>query len=288
MRILILGGDGMLGHQLLKRLRHFHAVKVTLRRDLSAYKDIGLFSEGNAYAGLDIRTGDEILGILTDCRPEVVVNCIGIVKQRPAAKESVPSLEVNALFPHRLALMCQAVPARLLQISTDCVFSGRKGYYKEEDIPDAEDLYGRTKFLGELHHPHCLTLRTSIIGHELSHSTGLVEWLLSQKGGHCRGFTRAFFSGLTTAALADVLADVIEKFPSMNGLYHVSSHPISKYELLQLINEIYHLGVTIEKDAEFICDRSLDSTLFRRTTGWKPPGWRDMILRMHQDWSAEE
>ena len=209
MRILILGGDGMLGHRLLKRLQHFHAVKVTLRRDLSAYKDIGLFSEGNAYAGLDIRTGDEILGILTDCRPEVVVNCIGIVKQRPAAKESVPSLEVNALFPHRLSLMCQAVPARLLQISTDCVFSGRKGGYTEQDLSDADDLYGRTKFLGELDEAHCLTLRSSIIGHELSRKTGLVEWFLAQKGGQCKGFTRAMFSGLTTAALADVLADEI-------------------------------------------------------------------------------
>ena len=230
-----------------------------------------------------MRASDRILEVLAAFRPEVVINAVGIVKQRASAKESIPSLEINALFPHRLAEMCKAVGARLVHMSTDCVFSGRKGRYAEHDESDAEDLYGRTKFLGELHEPHCLTLRTSIIGRELSRKTGLVEWFLAQKGGRCQGFSRAIFSGLTSQALAEVMADLIEKYPGMSGLYHVSGEPIPKYDLLQLMNEVYCLGVMIERDDDFVYDRSLDSTRFRKTTGWRPKPWRVMIEQMSQD-----
>lgn len=283
MRILILGGDGMLGHKLLQHFQPAHPVKVTLRRKRAAYEQFRLFNVQNVYAGVDVRSSDRILEVLADFRPEVVVNAVGIVKQRTAAKDSAPSLEINALFPHRLAVMCKAVGARLIHMSTDCVFSGRKGNYTEHDKADAEDLYGQTKFLGELHEPHCVTLRTSIIGRELSHKAGLMEWFLTQKGGRCRGFSRALFSGLTTQALAEVMANILEKYPGLSGLYHVSAEPISKYDLLQLMNEIYRLGVTVERDEDFVCDRSLDSTRFRQTTGWRPKSWRAMIEQMAVD-----
>jgi dTDP-4-dehydrorhamnose reductase len=267
-------------------LQHFHPahpVKVTLRQELAAYEQFGLFNAQNAYAGVDVRSSDRILEVLAAFRPEVVVNAIGIVKQRTAAQDSAPSLEINALFPHRLAVMCKAVGARLIHMSTDCVFSGRKGNYTEHDKADAEDLYGQTKFLGELHEPQCLTLRTSIIGRELSHKAGLMEWFLTQKGGRCRGFSHALFSGLTTQALAEVMANLLEKYPGLSGLYHVSAEPISKYDLLQLMNEIYRLGVTVERDEDFVCDRSLDSTRFRQATGWRPKSWRAMIEQMAVD-----
>jgi len=282
-RILILGGDGMLGHKLLQHFQSAHSARVTLRQDLTAYEHFALFNPRNAYAGVDVRSSDRIQEVLADFRPEVAVNAIGIVKQRTDAKESIPSLEINALFPHRLAVMCKAVGARLIHMSTDCVFSGRKGNYAEYDSSDAEDLYGRTKFLGELREPHCITLRTSIIGRELSRKTGLVEWFLAQKGGRCQGFSRAIFSGLTSQALAEVMADLIEKYPGMSGLYHVSGEPIPKYDLLQLMNEVYCLGVMIERDDDFVYDRSLDSTRFRKTTGWRPKPWRVMIEQMSQD-----
>jgi dTDP-4-dehydrorhamnose reductase len=283
MRILILGGDGMLGHKLLQHFQSVHSARVTVQQDLTAYEHFALFNPRNSYAGVNARSSDRVQEVLADFRPEVVVNAIGIVKQRAEAKESIPSLEINALFPHRLAVMCKAVGARLIHMSTDCVFSGRKGNYTEHDKSDADDLYGRTKFLGELHEPHCLTLRTSIIGRELSRKAGLVEWFLTQKGGRCRGFSRAIYSGLTTQALAEVMTDLIEKYPKMSGLYHLSSDPISKYDLLQLVNEIYRLGVTIEKDTEFVCDRSLDSTRFRQATGWRSKPWQAMIEQMAQD-----
>ena len=283
MRILILGGDGMLGHKLLQHFQSAHSVKVTLRQELTAYEHVGLFNAQNAYAGVDVRSSDRILEVLAAFRPEVVINAVGIVKQRASAKESIPSLEINALFPHRLAEMCKAVGARLVHMSTDCVFSGRKGRYTEHDESDAEDLYGRTKFLGELHEPHCLTLRTSIIGRELSRKTGLVEWFLAQKGGRCQGYLRAIFSGLTTQALAEVMADLIEKYPRMSGLYHISGEPISKYDLLQLMNEIYRLDVKVEREDDVVCDRSLDSTRFRQATGWRPKPWRAMIEQMAGD-----
>ena len=283
MRILILGGDGMLGHKLLQHFQSAHSVKVTLRQELTAYEHVGLFNAQNAYAGVDVRSSDRILEVLAAFRPEVVINAVGIVKQRASAKESIPSLEINALFPHRLAEMCKAVGARLVHMSTDCVFSGRKGRYTEHDESDAEDLYGRTKFLGELHEPHCLTLRTSIIGRELSRRTGLVEWFLAQKGGRCQGYLRAIFSGLTTQALAEVMADLIEKYPRMSGLYHISGEPISKYALLQLMNEIYRLDVKVEREDDVVCDRSLDSTRFRQATGWRPKSWRDVIEQIAGD-----
>jgi dTDP-4-dehydrorhamnose reductase len=208
---------------------------------------------------------------------------VGIIKQLRESEDPLLSLEINSLLPHRLVLACRASGARFIHISTDCVFSGKAGRYTERSISDATDLYGRTKYLGEVHGQGTLTLRTSIIGREIETCFGLIEWFLAQKGGRCRGFSRAVFSGLTALALADLLADLIVDHPTLHGLYHVSSDPISKYDLLHLVNEVYQLGTTIEKDDEFICDRSLDSARFREATGWQPGSWRSMIVGMNRD-----
>jgi len=178
MRLLILGGDGMLGHQLLKSLSPRHEVMVTLAAGSESYRQFAIFTEQKLRAGVDVRCFDRLMEVCADFRPEAVINAVGIVKQRPIAKESIPSLEINALLPHRLAVLCKAVGARLVHLSTDCVFSGRKGNYREDDPSDATDLYGKTKYLGEVHDRHCLTLRSSIIGRELSRHKGLFEWFM--------------------------------------------------------------------------------------------------------------
>lgn len=279
MRILILGGDGMLGHQLFKSLSGRHDVRVTLRQRLSAYKKFNLFHAENAYEGVDVRSINGLIDVLGEFRPEAVVNAVGIVKQRSTAKESVPSLEINSLFPHRLAGLCKAAGIRMVHMSTDCVFSGRQGLYRETDLSDAEDLYGRTKYLGEVYDSHCVTLRTSIIGRELSRKQGLLEWFLSQRGS-VQGFTNAVFSGFTTLELSRIIEKILMEHPETGGLYHVSSDPISKLDLLRLIKEKMGLGIEIIPAEEPRLDRSLDSTRFRKDFQYTPPTWEEMIQEL--------
>ena len=277
MKILILGGDGMLGHRLMK---HFsstgHEVRVTLKQGLSAYREFGLFRAENAYAETDVRSSDLVAEVFAQWRPEAVVNAVGIVKQRPTAKELIPSIEINALFPHKLAELCKASGARMIHVSTDCVFSGRKGHYQEDDPSDAEDLYGKTKYLGEVHDSHCLTLRTSMIGRELSRKQGLLEWFLSQRGS-VQGFKNALFSGFTTLELSRIIDKILAEYPEKGGLYHVSSEPISKFDLLTLIKSKMALRVEIIPVEEPRLDRSLDSTRFRSEFNYTPPTWEEMI-----------
>jgi dTDP-4-dehydrorhamnose reductase len=277
---LILGGDGMLGHRLFLHLRDRHEVRVTLRRGLSDYKHYGLFTPEDAYAGVEALDRDALTGVFADFRPEAVVNAVGIVKQRGAAKEAIPSLEVNSLLPHRLALLCRAVGARLVHISTDCVFSGRDGNYTEESFPDAGDLYGRSKLLGEVDEPGSITLRTSIIGLELSRKTGLIEWFLAQKG-EVRGFTNAIYTGLTTAELSRVIERVLVEHPDLHGVWQVASEKINKHDLLVRFSEI--LGrddVTIVPDASVKIDRSLVGDAFRGATGYSAPSWEEMLVEL--------
>ena len=282
MRILILGGDGMLGHQLLRQWQGQHEVRVTLRRDLDAYARFGLFRPGNSYYGVDIVRTQELVGVLADFHPQAVVNAVGIVKQQSAAKESIPSIEINALFPHCLAVLCKAVGARLIHMSTDCVFSGRKGNYQESDLPDAEDLYGKSKYLGEVYDTHCVTLRTSIIGTELTRKKSLVEWFLAQQGP-VKGFRKAIFSGFTTIEMARIIERLLVQHPRACGLYHVSSAPISKLELLTKIMEKLELPVQIVPDESLGIDRSLDSSRFRKEFGYMPPAWDGMLDELTND-----
>jgi dTDP-4-dehydrorhamnose reductase len=276
MRILILGGNGMLGHQLFKSLGSRHDVRVTLRQRLSAYKDFNLFSNENAYEGIEVASMDRLIDMLGEFRPEAVVNAVGIVKQRSTAKESIPSLEINSLFPHRLAGLCKAAGVRMVHMSTDCVFSGRKGRYRETDLSDAEDLYGRTKYLGEVYESHCVTLRTSIIGKELSRKQGLLEWFLSQRGS-VQGFRNALFSGFTTLELSRIIEKILTEYSKKGGLYHVSSDPVSKFDLLTLIKRKMGLRIEIIPAEEPRLDRSLDSTKFRKEFNYTPPAWEEMI-----------
>jgi dTDP-4-dehydrorhamnose reductase len=269
----------MLGHQLLKTLSRRHNVRVTLRQRLSAYKDFNLFSAENAYERIEVGSMDRLIDVLGEFRPEAVVNAVGIVKQRSTAEESIPSLKINSLFPHRLAALCKAAGMRMVHMSTDCVFSGRKGMYRETDLSDAEDLYGRTKYLGEVYDSHCVTLRTSIIGKELSRKQGLLEWFLSQRGS-VQGFKNALFSGFTTLELSRIIEKILTEYPGKGGLYHVSSDPISKFDLLTLIKRKMDLRIEIIPTEEPRLDRSLDSTRFRKEFNYTPPTWEEMIWKL--------
>ncbi len=276
MRILILGGDGMLGHQLLQSWQERHEVRVTLRGESAAYHGYRLFDERNSCFGVDVRDIASVEEALKAFAPEVVVNAVGIVKQRSEAADAVLSIEVNALFPHRLAQLCEAHRCRLVHMSTDCVFSGRKGMYKEGDLEDARDLYGRSKLLGELHYSHTLTLRTSIIGLELARKKSLIEWFLAQHGT-VKGFARAIYSGFTTLEMARIIERLLLEWPGMNGLWHVASQPISKYDLLVGLQRRLQLPVRVERDETFVCDRSLDAGRFNAHVGYEPPSWDAML-----------
>lgn len=279
MRILIIGGDGMLGHQLLKSLSRTHEVRVTLRRPMVEYASLGLFNPGNATGGIDVRDAEAVRATMVSFRPDAVVNAAGIVKQRDEAAEAIPSIEINGLFPHRLAKLCIEAGAHLVHYSTDCVFSGRKGAYREDDIPDPLDLYGRSKLIGEISLPGCITLRTSMIGYELGRKHGLLEWFLSQEG-RAPGYRRAVFSGLTTLEHARIVERVLDKGPGKSGVYHVSAEPISKLELLEMIAREYRLDTRVDPDDRVRIDRSLDSHRFRADFGYAPPTWEAMVAEL--------
>ena len=283
MNVLVLGATGMLGHKLMQRLSGRFAVTGTVRGSADRFAKHPIVGSMSLLGSVQAEDLDSVARAIAAARPDAVVNCVGVIKQLPAAKAPIPSIQINALFPHRLAELCKASRARLVHLSTDCIFSGRKGAYTEDDPSDAEDLYGRTKFLGEVAEPGCLTLRTSIIGRQLEGRTSLIEWFLAQRGRRATGFARAIYSGLTTQALSDLIGDLLERHPEMSGVWHVSTDPISKYELLGLVDQAFGLGVTLERDDAFFCDRSLDSSRFRRATGFVPTPWPDLVKQLAAD-----
>jgi dTDP-4-dehydrorhamnose reductase len=283
MKVLIFGGSGMLGHKLGQLLAGQAETYLTFRKAPALYAKYRLFDPERALDNVSAENFESVIRAVARVRPDVVVNCIGIVKQDAAAKDPLTSLTVNSLFPHRLSDLCKAGGARLIHLSTDCIFSGRKGDYRETDTGDAEDLYGRTKLLGEVTGEHCLTLRTSMIGRELAGGHGLLEWFLSQEGKSVRGFKRAIFSGFTTGALSGIIADIIHNHPELNGIRHVAAEPINKFDLLSLIRDTYRLNVEIESDETFICDRSLDGAGFWQQVGGAATPWPLMIEQMYKD-----
>jgi dTDP-4-dehydrorhamnose reductase len=278
-RVLVLGGDGMLGHQLLQSLRGQHEVRVTLRAPLATYAECKLFDADNAFDQVPIERGERLAQVIAAYQPAEIINAVGVVKQRQEAKDPIESLEINSLFPHRLTRLARANGARVIHFSTDCVFSGSRGAYTEADAPDAQDLYGRSKLLGELQGEGCLTLRTSIIGRELRRHLSLVEWFLAQRGS-VRGFRRAIYSGFTTLEMARIVERLIAQHPRASGLWHVASEPISKYDLLLLLKRYYGLSTEVVPDDAFLCDRSLDAARFCAEFGYRPPGWSQMIAEL--------
>jgi dTDP-4-dehydrorhamnose reductase len=283
MKVLILGGSGMLGHKIWQRFSPRFDSYVTFRGPSLDYRRFGIFDESRAISNVCAEDFESIRRAFATAVPSVVVNCVGIVKQDASAQDPIAAISVNSLFPHRLAKLCRESGVRLIHLSTDCVFSGNKGNYSEVDPPDATDLYGRSKLLGEVEQEGALTIRTSMIGRELQGSHGLLEWFLSQTGRRVRGFKRAIFSGFTTLALAEVIANLIVEHPDLGGRWHVAAEPISKFDLLTLVKQTYGLAIDIEPDESFVCDRSLDGSRFREATGIRAASWPEMIERMRDD-----
>ncbi len=273
----------MLGHKLFQSWKDKFEVWTTLRNDSNSYEKFNIFEKDRIFENVEAEDYEKIHQIIKDIQPDAIVNAVGIIKQLPTSKNVIKTLAINSIFPHKLQEMAEEAGARLICISTDCVFSGEKGNYKEEDISDAYDLYGKSKNLGEVIAENCLTIRTSIIGRELQTSHSLVEWFLSNAGRKIKGYKSAIFSGFPTIVLAEILAEVITEHKDLSGLYHVSSEPINKLDLLELIKNAYQIEIEIEPSDEVKIDRSLDSTKFRKEIGFKPQRWEEMINRMASD-----
>ena len=281
-KVLVLGVSGMLGNA---------ALRVFTERDdysvMGSARSAGVLRllpptlQEQVVCGVDVENTDSLMRLFTLTRPDVVINCIGLIKQLAEADDPLAVIPINAMLPHRLARLCDVAGARLIHMSTDCVFAGTRGMYREQDVSDAYDLYGRSKYLGEVDCPHAVTLRTSIIGHELSTTHGLLGWFLAQQAP-VKGYSRAIFSGLPTVELARVMRDFVVPNPELRGLYHVSAEPINKYELLKLVAQVYGKSINITPDDKLVIDRSLDSSRFREITGYQPPAWPELVRRMRE------
>jgi len=282
LRVLVLGASGLIGSTMLGVLSKKPSLDVfgTFRSDSSAQHLSGI-PLNKIYTGIDIENDSKMLDIFSSIHPDIVINCIGATKHKDEGNSPIQAIKINALFPHRLAELSSLFSSRLIHVSTDCVFSGKKGFYTETDQTDAEDLYGKSKALGEVLYGNTLTIRTSTIGYELNTKYGLLNWFLSQEN-KCKGFKNAIFSGLPTVVLAETVRDFLLENNELRGLYHIGSEPISKYDLLKLIATIYKKKINIELDEELVINRSLDSAKFKKVTGFKVPDWPNLIQIMYE------
>lgn len=281
-RVLILGGTGMLGSAIFRLLASdasYPYVWAAVRTEMSKAQ-LPLPLSAKIVTGFDATNLDNLLQLFAELRPAVVINCVGLVKQRTDAGDPLLALPLNAILPHRLARLCGVSQCRLIHVSTDCVYSGTQGNYAESDESDAKDLYGKSKFLGEVSYPHAITLRTSIVGHEVGRKQGLIDWFLSQQH-QVQGYSKAIFSGLPTIELATIIRDVVIPKPELSGVFHVASEPISKYDLLALVAQQYGKTIAIVPDDSVRLDRSLCSKKFEAATGYKAPPWPELVRRMH-------
>jgi dTDP-4-dehydrorhamnose reductase len=281
MKVLVFGASGMIGSAMFRMLSAKKEWQVwgTLRSD-EAKRFFSGDQQDKLVASVDVEKHDALVQMFARVKPDVVVNCIGLTKHHKEAEDPLLALPLNALLPHRMADLCAVAGARLIHVSTDCVFAGTKGNYGEADAPDAGDVYGKSKHLGEVDYPHAVTLRTSTIGHELQSAYGLLEWFLAQQGS-CKGFNRAIFSGLPNTEFARVVRDVVIPRPDLHGLYHVGADPVGKYELLKLITRVYGKQIDIVRDDKFMIDRSLNSNRFNQVSGYKAAGWPELIQAMY-------
>lgn len=284
MKILILGATGMLGYSLFSNLNeHANLSVFGTVRSISGKESFFSNIEQHLITDIDAYDISSLQNAIETVAPDVVINCVGLIKQHDISRQHIDAVKINALLPHNLAKICDQINAKLIHFSTDCVFTGDVGLYNENSLPDAHDLYGRSKCLGEVSYGKHLTLRTSIIGHELTSAVSLVDWFLAQ-GESTKGFSKAVFSGLPTCYIAKVLVEYILPNPKVVGLLHLSVNPIDKYTLLKLIAEQYQKQITITESQELEIDRSLNSDEFRQLTQFSPPAWSDLVEYMHTDY----
>jgi dTDP-4-dehydrorhamnose reductase len=277
-RILILGASGMLGHMHVRVMsQHHHVIGTTSSKYEKQSPLARILSKDNWIDQVDVRNLSSVEQAIQSAKPDVVINCVGMIKQKMGAENNVDTIHINSLFPHQLAGICIKSNSRLIHFSTDCVFQGTPGIKRLSDTPNATDLYGLSKFLGEIAYDSCLTLRTSIVGRQLFGSESLFEWAISQRGTTISGYRNATYTGLTTIRLCHIVKDLVEVFPNLSGLFQVASSPISKFELISKINNLLQLNLSIEPDTNFYCDRTLDGTEFKKLTNIEIPSWDEML-----------
>lgn len=283
-KCLILGASGMLGHKIFDLYSQNEKFEIygTVRKKSSL--PTFLSDSERIIDGIDAFDFKTIEEVVSNLKPDVVINCIGIIKQLPIAKDPIVSITINSLLPHKVAKECEKIDARFIHISTDCVFTGIDGNYTEDSPSDADDLYGKSKFLGEVHYDNSVTFRTSIIGHELSSSYGLIDWFLTQNEKSVKGFQKAMFTGFPTVEIARIIEEYIIPNKNISGLNQISADPISKFDLLNLVKEQYGKDVDIIPENEMAINRILNSSRFRKLTGYNPPPWKDLVKNMYEDY----
>jgi len=284
MKILVFGANGMIGHQMWMKLNAIYPGQVygTVRKDLSYYEKFKIFDVDKLVPYVDVSRFEAVMEVLNKIQPDVILNCVGITLRKPEIKNTELTMQVNALFPQKLSRwVAQNKHSRLIHFSTDCVFSGAAaGLYTEDSIPDAQDVYGQTKFLGEVFGPNVLTVRCPIIGREIEGKTELIEWFLAQNHKKIRGYANAIYSGITTCEMSKQIIQIIQKHRELNGLWQISSDPISKYELLKKLGQITQYDIEIEKDESYATNKGLDSKKYRQLTGFQSPSWDVMLKEM--------
>jgi len=280
--IVVLGVNGMLGSTLFKYFKEKTNYKVIgILRNKSNLPNYYKYYESIDLYEYNITEEKQLNDAIKRFNPDFIINCIGIVKQNIDSTNPFISIKINSLFPHLLNNICKLMNCKLIHISTDCVFSGKTGFYSEKDNPDPIDLYGRSKLLGETLNDDALILRTSYIGEELTTNRGLLSWFLSQNDV-VTGFSNAIYSGLPTIEIARVINEYVLPNQELSGLFHLSSEPIDKFNLLKFINKIYQKEIYIKKDISYKINRSLDSTKFRKETGYQPIEWEKAIEIMYE------
>jgi dTDP-4-dehydrorhamnose reductase len=290
-KVLVLGAGGMLGHKLFEVLRErFPGTRAALLGDVRSprFSQVSLLQGSDVSSGVDVMDTATLRRFLEDLKPDYIINAVGIIKQRVESASAVPSIAINSLLPHQLAAISASWGGRIIHFSTDCVFDGLRGDYRETDLPNATDLYGRSKALGEVTTGNALTLRTSIIGRELVQHKSLLDWFLSQNHKKLRGYKRVIYSGVTTNQMAEVVTLIIRSFPALSGLYQVVANPISKYDLLVLLRDSYGLDIEITPDDREVSDRSMNGDKLRTTIGYVSPDWDTLVRNLASDSASYE
>ena len=276
----------MVGHSLIKELSKKYDVFSLLRKhpDMNSNQFFEkILPEKRCIFIDDINQYENINGAIQEIAPNILINCIGVIKQRDKVENALNMIHINSLLPHILNHTCNKNRIKLIHLSTDCIFSGTKGNYQELDNPDPIDEYGESKLLGEIKKGNALTIRTSFIGPELFNKKSLFEWVKSQKNGEIDGFENAIYSGLTTLAFSKIIKNIIDKHQDLNGIWHISSNPISKFDLIEMINQKFNLKIKINRNSSFRCDRSLNSSKFQEETKIQIPSWKTMIDNLYKD-----
>jgi dTDP-4-dehydrorhamnose reductase len=286
MKVLIVGATGMLGYSLFRTLGESSSTNFEVYGTVRSIEGKERYFNGcldRVIQGIDISDLSGLDKVMAELKPEILINCIGLIKQKSISKEYLDAIAINSLLPHQLASICDNYSAKLIHFSTDCIFDGVNGGYAESDAGNAQDLYGRTKLLGEVSCSPHLTLRTSIIGHELSSNNSLIDWFLSQQS-EVKGYSKAIFSGIPTCIIARILKEYIFSKPQLSGLYHLSAQAINKYDLLCLVAKVYGKDLIIKESEELVIDRSLNSSLLRGELDFDLPPWEHLISEMYENY----